>query len=211
MSPWPGTASGSSACARSSPSSAIRSGAYPAVHVVGTNGKSTATVTIEQLLLAEGLSVGAYDLAARRELGASASASTARRRTSRLAIARVRDGGRAPRRDAVRDRHRRGARRVRRRGGRRRSRRSGARRAPRRDERAAYARRPAHERRARAHGRPRRHGRGDRDGRSSRSRRRAPSSCCRTRRSHPSSRAATSRIGGAREAAEAFVGHAIET
>ena len=32
---------------------------YPAVHVVGTNGKSTATVTIEQLLLAEGLSVGA--------------------------------------------------------------------------------------------------------------------------------------------------------
>jgi dihydrofolate synthase/folylpolyglutamate synthase len=33
--------------------------AYPAVHVVGTNGKSTATRTIEALLLAEGLSVGA--------------------------------------------------------------------------------------------------------------------------------------------------------
>ena len=33
--------------------------AYPAIHVVGTNGKSTATVTIEQLLLAERLSVGA--------------------------------------------------------------------------------------------------------------------------------------------------------
>lgn len=32
--------------------------AYPAVHVVGTNGKSTAAVTIEQLLLADGLSVG---------------------------------------------------------------------------------------------------------------------------------------------------------
>ena len=32
--------------------------AYPAVHVVGTNGKSTATVTIEQLLLSDGLSVG---------------------------------------------------------------------------------------------------------------------------------------------------------
>lgn len=31
---------------------------YPAIHVVGTNGKSTATVTIEQLLLREGLSVG---------------------------------------------------------------------------------------------------------------------------------------------------------
>jgi dihydrofolate synthase/folylpolyglutamate synthase len=33
--------------------------AYPAVHVVGTNGKSTATVTIEQLLLSERLAVGA--------------------------------------------------------------------------------------------------------------------------------------------------------
>ena len=33
-------------------------GAFPAIHVVGTNGKSTATVTIEQLLLSEGLSVG---------------------------------------------------------------------------------------------------------------------------------------------------------
>jgi dihydrofolate synthase / folylpolyglutamate synthase len=33
--------------------------AYPAVHVVGTNGKSTATRTIEALLLGEGLSVGA--------------------------------------------------------------------------------------------------------------------------------------------------------
>ena len=32
--------------------------AYPAVHVVGTNGKSTATITIEQLLLSEGLSLG---------------------------------------------------------------------------------------------------------------------------------------------------------
>lgn len=31
---------------------------FEAVHVVGTNGKSTATVTVEQLLLAEGLSVG---------------------------------------------------------------------------------------------------------------------------------------------------------
>jgi dihydrofolate synthase/folylpolyglutamate synthase len=32
--------------------------AYPAIHVVGTNGKSTATVTIEQLLLSERLRVG---------------------------------------------------------------------------------------------------------------------------------------------------------
>jgi dihydrofolate synthase/folylpolyglutamate synthase len=32
--------------------------AFPAVHVVGTNGKSTAAVTVEQLLLSEGLRVG---------------------------------------------------------------------------------------------------------------------------------------------------------
>jgi len=32
--------------------------AYPSIHVVGTNGKSTATLTIEALLRAEGLSVG---------------------------------------------------------------------------------------------------------------------------------------------------------
>jgi dihydrofolate synthase / folylpolyglutamate synthase len=32
--------------------------AYPAVHIVGTNGKSTAAVTVEQFLLADGLSVG---------------------------------------------------------------------------------------------------------------------------------------------------------
>jgi len=32
--------------------------AYPAIHVVGTNGKSTATLTIEALLRAEGLLVG---------------------------------------------------------------------------------------------------------------------------------------------------------
>ena len=34
--------------------------AYPAIHVVGTNGKGTATRTIEALLTAEGLNVGAY-------------------------------------------------------------------------------------------------------------------------------------------------------
>jgi dihydrofolate synthase/folylpolyglutamate synthase len=34
--------------------------AYPAVHVVGTNGKTTATRTIAALLRAEGLAVGAY-------------------------------------------------------------------------------------------------------------------------------------------------------
>ena len=34
--------------------------AYPSVHVVGTNGKGTATRTIEELLATEGLRVGAY-------------------------------------------------------------------------------------------------------------------------------------------------------
>src|SRR5919204_4671990 len=34
--------------------------AYPSIHVVGTNGKSTATRTIAALLRAEGLHVGAY-------------------------------------------------------------------------------------------------------------------------------------------------------
>jgi dihydrofolate synthase / folylpolyglutamate synthase len=33
---------------------------YPSIHVVGTNGKSTVTRTIEELLTREGLSVGAY-------------------------------------------------------------------------------------------------------------------------------------------------------
>jgi len=33
---------------------------FPAIHVVGTNGKSTATRTIAALLRAEGLAVGAY-------------------------------------------------------------------------------------------------------------------------------------------------------
>ena len=56
--------------------------ASPAIHVVGTNGKSTATITIEQLLLSDGLSVGLDDLPARRRAGASASAWTASRPTS---------------------------------------------------------------------------------------------------------------------------------
>jgi dihydrofolate synthase/folylpolyglutamate synthase len=34
--------------------------AFPSIHVVGTNGKSTTTRTIEETLLREGLSVGAY-------------------------------------------------------------------------------------------------------------------------------------------------------
>ncbi|MBA2476801.1 MAG: bifunctional folylpolyglutamate synthase/dihydrofolate synthase, partial [Actinobacteria bacterium] len=33
---------------------------YPAIHLVGSNGKSTTTRTVETALLAEGLAVGAY-------------------------------------------------------------------------------------------------------------------------------------------------------
>ena len=44
----PRTGSGSTGCWRCSPPSATHIARSPAVHVVGTNGKSTATVTIEQ-------------------------------------------------------------------------------------------------------------------------------------------------------------------
>ena len=56
----PRTASGRSGCARCCASSAIRRRAFPAIHVVGTNGKSTTTRLTEALLLDAGLSVGAY-------------------------------------------------------------------------------------------------------------------------------------------------------
>ena len=135
--------------------------AYPAIHVVGTNGKSTATRTIEALLLARG-PLGRRDrLAARPLVGG---ADHGRRRGGRL-----RGGGRTrPSRgrgaggDAVRDGLRGRVRGVRGARGRRRRRRGGARRPARRDERPPLARRPAHERRARAHRRARRHARADR-------------------------------------------------
>ncbi len=59
MSPWPRDGFGLDRMRALVAALSDPQGAYPAVHVVGTNGKSTATVTIEQLLLAEGLSVGA--------------------------------------------------------------------------------------------------------------------------------------------------------
>ena len=55
---------------------------FPAVHVVGTNGKSTTTRMIEELLLAHGLRAGAYRLAARSRVERARSASTAPRPTS---------------------------------------------------------------------------------------------------------------------------------
>ena len=63
---------------------------YPAVHVVGTNGKSTATVTIEQMLLADGLVSRRHGLAARACLERADPARRAARPTSRPRCARVR-------------------------------------------------------------------------------------------------------------------------
>ena len=59
LTPWPIDGSGWGGCARCSRALGDPQLAYPAIHVVGTNGKSTATRTIEALLLAEDLSVGA--------------------------------------------------------------------------------------------------------------------------------------------------------
>jgi dihydrofolate synthase/folylpolyglutamate synthase len=58
MSPWPRGGFGLERMERLLAALGDPQQAYPAIHVVGTNGKSTATVTIEQLLLSEGLSVG---------------------------------------------------------------------------------------------------------------------------------------------------------
>jgi dihydrofolate synthase/folylpolyglutamate synthase len=58
MSPWPRDGFGLERMKRLLAALGDPQEAYPAIHVVGTNGKSTATITIEQLLLSEGLSVG---------------------------------------------------------------------------------------------------------------------------------------------------------
>jgi dihydrofolate synthase/folylpolyglutamate synthase len=58
LSPWPRGGFGVERMRRLLAELGNPQDAYPAIHVVGTNGKSTAAVTIEQLLLADGLSVG---------------------------------------------------------------------------------------------------------------------------------------------------------
>ena len=58
MSPWPRDGFGLERMRELLEALGDPQDAYPAIHVVGTNGKSTATLTIEQLLLADGLSVG---------------------------------------------------------------------------------------------------------------------------------------------------------
>jgi dihydrofolate synthase/folylpolyglutamate synthase len=59
MSPWPRDGFGLGRMRELLEALGDPQDAYPAIHVVGTNGKSTATITIEQLLLADGLSTGA--------------------------------------------------------------------------------------------------------------------------------------------------------
>jgi dihydrofolate synthase/folylpolyglutamate synthase len=58
LSPWPREGFGVDRMRRLLAELGDPQDAYPAIHVVGTNGKSTATVTMEGLLLGEGLSVG---------------------------------------------------------------------------------------------------------------------------------------------------------
>ena len=135
----------------------------PAIHVVGTNGKSTTTRMIEELLLAHGPARRRVRLAA-RPLVERARPGQRRRGRARRA-ARASSGPAAERLGATqfevahRGRLRRLSRREHR-GGRDRGR---ARRPPRRDERPRRrAGRRAHERLARPHRGPRRDARGDR-------------------------------------------------
>jgi dihydrofolate synthase / folylpolyglutamate synthase len=58
MSPWPSDGFGLDRMRELLADLGDPQDAYPAIHVVGTNGKSTATVAIEQLLLSERLAVG---------------------------------------------------------------------------------------------------------------------------------------------------------
>ena len=108
--------------------------AFPAIHVVGTNGKSTTTRLDGGAAPRRGAARRRLHVAARRRLGRAASDADAARASS-AAIARVRPAAERRRRDPVRGADRRRARRVRRRRGRRRRRRGGPRRAARRDER----------------------------------------------------------------------------
>ena len=70
---------------------------YPAVHVVGTNGKSTATVTIEQMLLARGARRSARPSRPMCDRGPSASGSAAREADLSAALRRIRPAAEAVR------------------------------------------------------------------------------------------------------------------
>ena len=110
--------------------------AFPAVHVVGTNGKSTDDAADGGAAPRRRAPRGRLHVAARRRLARAAGHGCGGLRAGgRARAARGRPAGRDP----VRDADRRRARRVRRRRGRRRRRRGGARRAARRDERPPVA------------------------------------------------------------------------
>ena len=182
--------------------------AYPAIHVVGTNGKSTATVTIEQLLLAEGLSRRLDDLAARRLVERAHPYRRRARPTSRrrsLASARLPSAsGRRSSRSSPRPRSRRSQTRV----STPRSSRRGS---------AVGSMRPTSS--ARGSSSSPTSGSSTRMSSATRSRRSRPRSSLSRPRTPWSSSPTTRtphlvpgrelRIGGAREAAEAFVGHPI--
>ena len=182
--------------------------AYPAIHVVGTNGKSTATVTIEQLLLSEGLTVGST-------ISPHVASWSERIRLNGVdadfeeAVARVRAAGGAPGGDPVRDRHRGCSRGVR-------ARRASTSQSSRQGSADGTTRRTCC---APASCSSRTSGSSTRTSSATRSRRSRP----RSSRSHPRTAIVVLpddtyahlvpgreiRYGGAREAAEAFVGHAI--
>ena len=185
--------------------------AYRAIHVVGTNGKSTTTRTIGGAPAREGLRVGAYT--SPHVTGWSERIQVDGEDADfERALERVRPAAERLGRDAVRGADRRRARRVRGGGRRRRRRRGGARRAARRDERARRAGRRADERLARAHRRARRHARGDRAREAGGRRGPARPSCSASRsgrRAHARAAPARRRASPAtsrRAAAEAFLG-----
>jgi len=180
---------------------------YPAIHVVGTNGKSTATRTIEALLLADGLRVGSTisphvsgwperirvdgreaDFGAAIERVRAAAEKARATQFETLTAAALAEFA------ACR--------------GRRRCRRGRAWWPPRRDERAPHRGRAADERGAGSHGSARRDGRGDRAGEACRRARRRNGGP--PREQVPGVRVGSpDRVRWAREAAEAFAGHPI--
>ena len=188
--------------------------AFRAIHVVGTNGKSTATRRAAAFLLREGLSVGAYT--SPHVAGWSERIQVDGEDADlEQALERVRPAAERVGRDAVRGADGSRARRVRGRGRRGRGRRGRPRRAARRDQRPRGGGGRADERRARPHRRARRDARGDRRGEAGRRRarldrraRRARVGVTRARaRRRPRSSIADD-VG--RAAAEAFLGRALE-
>ena len=158
----PVTASGSTACASSSTTLGDPQLAYPG-DPRRRHQREVHCDRHDRAAPALGRSLGRLDALAPCRLVERAHPHRRRRGRLRGGRSSRPPGCRAPRGDAVRDRHRGCARRVRRSACRRRRRRGGARRSARCDQRPPHPGRPPHQHRARAHGRSRRHARGDRD------------------------------------------------